>query len=179
MEPPSEHSHSTMPALARFCIRCGQPLAEREVAGQRRPVCEACGYIHFDDPKLAVGVVAERDGQILLVRRNHEPGMGRWSFPSGFVDAGEVLEEAAAREVVEETGVRVAVEGLLGAYSRRGERTVFIAYAARVIGGQLLIGPEAMDVGYFPPDALPDLAFPHDLAIVAAWQEYRRSHKLR
>jgi NADH pyrophosphatase NudC (nudix superfamily) len=78
-----------------------------------RPECPTCGFVQWANPKVAAGVVAQRDGRILLVRRNHEPMLGRWSFPSGFVDAGEVVEEAAAREA-SEAGVRVRVDGLLG-----------------------------------------------------------------
>jgi 8-oxo-dGTP diphosphatase len=136
---------------------------------RERPTCPACGYVHFDDPKVAVGVVLERDGQILLTRRGNEPRVGYWSFPSGFVDAGEMLEEAAAREVREETGLDVAVGRLIGVYSARGDRTVFVAYAGRIEGGELKAGRECMEVAFFPPDALPELAFPHDADVLRAY----------
>src|SRR5262249_30829693 len=138
--------------------------------GRMRPVCPRCGHTHFDEPKVAVGVVAMLDGKIVLGRRNHEPMLGRWSFPSGFVDAGEKLEEAAVREVEEETSVQVRIDRLIGAYSTAGERVIFIAYAGTVTGGELRNGDETIEVGAFPPDALPDLAFPHDGAILEAWR---------
>jgi ADP-ribose pyrophosphatase YjhB (NUDIX family) len=118
-----------------------------------------------------VGVLARRRGRLLLVRRNIEPHLGDWSFPSGYMDAGEVLEEAAVRETKEETGLDVRIERLLGAYSTPGERVIFIAYAARVTGGRIEVGAECQDVRFFPPDALPLLAFPHDTAILRAWRE--------
>lgn len=123
-----------------------------------------------------MGVVAQRRGRLLLVKRNHEPHLGEWSFPSGFIDAGEPLEEGAVRETKEETGLDARIDGLIGAYSRAGERVIFIAYAARVVGGRIEVGAECQDVRFFAPDALPPLAFPHDPAIVRAWQEsrYRR-----
>ena len=142
----------------------------RTVFGRERPVCPSCERVHFDDPKVATGVVAESDGRILLTRRAHEPMLGRWSFPSGFVDAGEVVEEAAVREVEEETGVRVSIERLLGVYSTSGERVIFIAYAGVVTGGSIAPGEESLEVAYFHPDELPELAFPHDAAIVEAWR---------
>ena len=117
-----------------------------------------------------MGVLAQRGGRLLLVRRNLEPHIGEWSFPSGYVDAGEVLEEAAARETKEETGLDVRIERLLGAWSTRGERVVFLAYAARVTGGRIQVGWECQEVRLFPADALPPLAFPHDEAIVRAWR---------
>lgn len=118
-----------------------------------------------------MGILARRRGRLLLVRRNIEPHLGEWSFPSGYVDAGEVLEQAALREVKEETGLDVRVERLLGAYSSPGERLIFIAYAARVTGGRIQVGAECQDVRFFPQDALPPLAFPHDPAILRAWRQ--------
>ncbi|MFN8585441.1 MAG: NUDIX domain-containing protein [Dehalococcoidia bacterium] len=152
-----------------FCPVCGTAL-EADAGPGGRPACPRCGFVRYDNPKVATGVVAECDGQILLVRRNHEPMLGRWSFPSGFVDAGEVVPEAAIREVFEETGVEVRIDRLLGVYSRHGDPVVFVAYAGSVTAGTPVAGPEAFEVGLFPPDALPDLAFPHDDAIVAAWR---------
>jgi 8-oxo-dGTP diphosphatase len=125
--------------------------------------------VRYENPKVATGVVAERDGRILLVRRNHEPMMGRWSFPSGFVDAGEVVEEAAIREAREETGVEVRIDNLLGVYSTRGNAVVFVAYAATIIDGEPIAGDEAYEVGLFAPDEIPPLAFPHDPGILDAW----------
>jgi ADP-ribose pyrophosphatase YjhB (NUDIX family) len=147
----------------------------RVAFGRKRPVCPACEYVHFNDPKVAVGVVAHRRGRLLLVKRNHEPRLGEWSFPSGFIDAGEPLEEGAVRETKEETGLDVRIERLLGAYSRAGERVIFLAYAARVTGGRIEVGAECQDVRFFALDALPPLAFPHDPAIVRAWQATRAS----
>ena len=134
-----------------------------------RSVCPSCGYVHFEDPKVAVGVVVEMDGGIVLGKRNHEPKQGLWSFPSGFVDAGEELEEAARREVEEETGLKVSIDRLLGVYSTRGERVVFVAYAGSPVGGELVAGEECMEVATFPPDRLPEMAFPNDEAIMRAW----------
>ena len=155
--------------MADFCSRCGTKLEERLAFGKLRGVCPACGAVAFEDPKVAVGVIVELNGGIVLGKRNHEPKLGMWSFPSGYVDAGELLEAAAVREVQEETGLRIHVDRLIGVYSTAGERTVFIAYAGSVIGGELVAGDECIEVGSFPIDALPELAFPHDEAIVAAW----------
>lgn len=152
-----------------YCPVCGTALVDGRGAGGQ-PGCPACGFIRYENPKVAAGVLVERDGRLLLVRRNHEPRMGEWSFPSGFVDAGEVVEEAAVREAWEETGLRVRLDRLLGVYSRRGEPVVFVAYAGYAPEGEPAPGPEAQDARFFDPDALPELAFGHDPAIVAAWR---------
>ena len=154
---------------------CGAALERREAFGRERLVCPACGYVHFDDPKVAVGVVAERDGQILMTQRNHEPKLGAWSFPSGFVDAYEDVEAAAVREAWEETGLRVAIETLLGVYQEPGSRVIFLVYAATAEAGEPVPGDECLDVRFFPPDALPPPAFHHDGAIVEAWRLWRAS----
>ena len=167
-----------IPFPPRFCQRCGRPMPKLapDPAPDRvlRCTVEACGWAWYRDPKVAVGVVVEDiEGRILLVKRNHEPRMGQWAFPSGFVDAGEVLEVAAAREVREETGIEASIDALLGAYSEVGETVIFIAYAGRVVSGAAVAGDEAIEVAWFAPDDLPPLAFAHDGDVVAAWQQYR------
>ena len=157
------------------CPRCGSPLAADGGAdgGARAPACPDGGFARREDPKVAAGVVVEHRGSILLVRRNHEPMYGRWSFPSGFVDRGEAVEDAARREVFEETAVEVSIDRLLGVWSAAGDPVVFVAYAGRSRGGTPRPGPEALEVGLFPPGGLPDLAFAHDPAVVEAWRRAR------
>ena len=162
------------PLVFEFCPRCGTRL-DRAAGPGGRPACPGCDYVHWSDPKVAAGVVVEHDGRVLLVRRNHEPQYGRWAFPSGFVDAGEVVEEAAAREVREETGVEVRIEQLLGVYSSAGDAVVFVAFAGVTGGGEPRPGDEeVMEVGLFAPDELPELAFANDHAILQAWHEWRQ-----
>lgn len=153
-----------------YCPHCATPVA---AGAEGRPTCDACGYTWYADPKVAVGVLAERHGRLLLVRRNHDPRLGAWAFPSGFVDAGEVLEAAAVREAREEANVEVRLDGLLGAYSTAGDPVVFIAYAGTIVRGEPAAGPEASEVGLFDPAGLPDLAFEHDTEIVERWQAWR------
>ena len=154
-----------------FCEQCGHPTVEREVDGRDRPVCVSCGAVTYLDPKLAVAVVIEREGRILLGRRGpgtREPG--KWSFPAGFVERGEPVEEAAVREVREEVGLAVTLGPLIGLYSSAGETVVLAVYAAAEVTGEVGAGDDLVEVGWFLPDALPDLAFPHDRRIVADWR---------
>ncbi len=151
---------------AGYCARCGGLLDDR---GDVPPRCRSCGQVQWRDPKVAAGILVGRRGEVLLVQRNHEPGLGRWSFPSGYVDRGEVVEEAAVREAREEAGVEVMITGLLGVFSEPGNPVVFIAYEGTT-ESEPSPGPEAMAVGYFPPAALPPLAFEHDHVIIEAWQ---------
>lgn len=157
----------------RFCPSCGGGLRPTDVEGHQRPVCTACGFVYYLDPKVAVAVIVPRGDGIVLGRRAIDPGMGAWSFPSGYVDRGEVVEEAAVREVAEETGLSVAIEGLVGLYSTAGEPVILAVFAARVLGGQLVAGSEMSEVAIFPPDRLPPMAFAHDRRIIADWKRFR------
>jgi 8-oxo-dGTP diphosphatase len=166
-----------MEAVARFCLRCGTALKPRDVFGHPRLACPSCEYVHYDDPKVAVGVVAERAGEILLTRRNHEPRMGFWSFPSGFVDAGEDVRAAAVRETLEETGLEVRLERLLGVYQEQGSRVIYISFAAAAGQGEPVADAESIEVRFFPATELPPLGFAHDGAIMAAWRQGRREER--
>ena len=156
-----------------FCQRCGGVTTEREVDGRRRPVCTTCGAVTYLDPKLAVAVVIERAGRILLGRRGAGTrSPGRWSFPAGFVERGEPVEAAAVREAREEAGLSVALGPLIGLYSAVGEPVVLAVYAAAA-EGEPVADDDLDELGWFAPDALPDLAFPHDRRILADWRTWR------
>ncbi|HZR97958.1 MAG TPA: NUDIX hydrolase [Chloroflexota bacterium] len=159
--------------MVKYCPHCATPLATREMEGYPRPVCPACGWTYYEDPKVAVAVLVGRDGKLLLNRRAIQPGLGKWSFPSGYVNRGEVLEEAAAREVQEETGLDVQIQRLFGVYSERGNAVVLIVYTAESASGDAVAGEEVSEIGWFAPDELPPLAFPHDHAIIARWSAER------
>jgi 8-oxo-dGTP diphosphatase len=145
-----------------FCINCGTRLELRTVHGKERPVCPACEWIYFADPKVAVAVLVEKEGQVLLTRRIYDPERGKWSLPAGFMDAFEDPALAAERECLEETGLIVKVTGLvdvLGGREHPNGADVFILYRAEIIGGQLIAGDDADQAGFFRRDQLPPLAF--------------------
>ena len=158
----------------KFCPGCGFPLARTESAGKVRPACSKCRRIIYYDPKVAAVVVVGRDDRVLMVRRANQPGYGLWSVPGGYVDRGEVVEAAAAREVREETGLEVAIGGLLGLFSQAGNPVIVAAFAGVETGGLLRAGPETLAVDFFPQDALPPLAFPRDAQMLKLWAEDQR-----
>ncbi len=135
-----------------------------------RPACPQCCRVVFYDPKVAAVCVIAREGRVLMIRRATDLGYGLWSLPGGFVDRGEVVESAAAREAWEETGLEVTVTGLLGLFSLSDDPVIVAAFTARETGGILAPGPEALETAFFPPDALPELAFTRDTQILARWQ---------
>ena len=157
----------------KFCASCATPLERREIFGTGRPVCPSCGRVVFYDPKVAAVCVIARDGRVLMIRRGTDAGYGLWSLPGGFVDRGEVVEQAAAREAWEETGLEVAVDGLLGLFSLPGDPVIVAAFTARETGGTLAPGPEALETAFVSPDDLPELAFSRDTEILARWRAMR------
>ena len=130
--------------------------------GEERPTCPNCGWVHYEDPKVAAGVLAEEDGKVLLVRRVMDPYAGLWSFPAGFVNAYEDPARAAARECLEETGLNAQVEGLFDLLTGREHSRgadIFLVYRVKIIGGELAAADDADGAAWFALDSLPELAF--------------------
>ena len=151
---------SLNPALdeMRHCPRCG---ATPTKDGPRSLHCDACGFVLFFNPK-PVAAVIPRDpaGKIVLLRRGFDPGQGLWTFPGGFIDLGESVEEAAIRETREEIVVDVAIDHLVGVYSRPTDRVMLVVYAG-TIAEVPKTTDEAPEIRSFATDALPwdELAF--------------------
>ena len=151
---------SINPALedARFCPRCGEPA---DVAYPRSITCPHCGYAAYYNPKpVAAAIPRDERGSVWLLRRAFEPGAGLWTFPGGFVDLGESVEDAARRETREEMEIDVELQGLVGVYSRAEDRVVLVVFAATALA-EPRTTEEATEVRAFAPDQLPwdELAF--------------------
>jgi 8-oxo-dGTP diphosphatase len=160
-----------------YCQQCGNETRLQQVEERTRPVCVACGTVTYLDPKLAVAVVVERDGKLLMGKRGaHTREAGKWSFPAGFVERGERVEDAAAREAKEEIGLDVEIGELLGLYSYTGETVVLAVYFAVAAPSEAVAGDDLTEVAWFAPEALPPLAFPHDDQIVDAWRRISRAN---
>ena len=130
-------------------------------------MCPDCGRIDFRSPSVAVAVVLrDTEGRILMVKRG--PGSsrpGRWSIPAGYMDYGEEVREAGAREVLEETGLVVEVGDPIFVATNFHDPlkvSVCIWFSGRAVGGRLEAGSDAVDTGWFALDAMPDLAFETD-----------------
>jgi ADP-ribose pyrophosphatase YjhB (NUDIX family) len=143
---------------ARLCPRCG---AGAQVDFPRSVSCAACGYKAFFNPKPVAAVIPFLpDGRILLLRRGIEPSHGLWTFPGGFVDLGESVEDAARRETREELEIDISLDGLVGVYSRDDDRHVLVVYRGTPLG-EPRTTPEAIEIGVFAVADLPwdELAF--------------------
>ena len=125
-----------------------------------------------ETPKLMVDVVVpSEEGHVLLIRRASDPYEGQWALPGGFVEVGETLEDAAARETEEETGLKVEIVRLVGVYSdpNRDPRghNVSCAYLARVREGEPEAASDAAEVSFLDPSTV-ELAFDHEKIVADA-----------
>lgn len=161
------------PLELNYCPHCGHALEDREAFGRVRRFCPACDVIVFREHKVAAGVLVEREGKVLLVRRRMNPRQGMWTFPAGFVDFDEDPAAAAVRECREETGLAVEITGLLDVIAgREHERgaDVVIVYCAQWTGGEPRAADDVDQVAFFAPDALPPLAFRATRLALSQWQ---------
>ena len=150
------------------CARCGGRL-EPPTAGVHRR-CLSCGQTSYRNPTVGVAVVLLEGDSILLGRRTGGPWAGRWCIPCGHVDWGEDIREAARREMQEETGLIVEIGEVCAVHSNfhdRSHLTVGVWFHGRPVGGVLEAGDDLDRVGYFDLRALPPLAFPTDVTVIA------------
>jgi mutator protein MutT len=167
----------------RYCPQCGDPLALRLLPTEDRPrlVCQR-DHILYVNPKVIVGVIPERRGRILLMRRGIEPRYGAWTFPGGFMEIDETVEQCAVREAQEEVGIQVRLGEMLALYSRpvpQAPGIVSIVYRGRVSEGRVSLGREALEARWFRPEEIPwdDLAYETTRWALREWVDSRRDRR--
>lgn len=127
-----------------------------------RDICDHCGLIHYDNPKIVVGSVVTYEEKFLLCKRAIEPRKGFWTLPAGFMEHGESVEEGACREAREEANVEIRIRDVLAIYSIPRIAQVQIMYRAEMERAEFSPGVESLDVALFDWDDIPwdELAFP-------------------
>jgi ADP-ribose pyrophosphatase YjhB (NUDIX family) len=148
----------------KFCPNCGQPVALAVPEGDHLPrhVCAACSSVHYHNPKIIVGCVAEHADRILLCRRAIEPRLGYWTIPAGFMENDETLQQGAARESLEEALARVEIGSPLAIVHVLHAHQVHVMFRARLAEPGYGVGDESLEVGLYRPEEIPwrEIAFP-------------------
>jgi ADP-ribose pyrophosphatase YjhB (NUDIX family) len=147
----------------KFCSNCAAPVVQRVPPGDTlaRWVCDQCGEIHYQNPRLVVGTVPDYQGKLLLCRRAIEPRYGYWTLPAGFMENDETAGQAALRETLEEAGARVELGAPFSMISVPHVNQVYLFYLARVTALGAKPGEETLEIGFFEEATLPwkDIAF--------------------
>jgi len=147
----------------RFCYYCGEKLIEKSFQERMHRYCQTCDRIHYENPLPAVAtLVVNNENQLLLVKRSVEPAKGEWCLPGGFIEKDESIEEAALRELEEETGIKGTVVSLVDFFSQRSRHhgsLIIFGYRVKIVGGELRAGDDAQEVNFFGFDKLPPIAF--------------------
>jgi ADP-ribose pyrophosphatase YjhB (NUDIX family) len=162
-----------------FCSSCGASLRFGSIPGEdrHRLSCPSCGHIAYVNPRLVVTTLPITDtGDIVLLRRGIEPGLGSWAQPGGFLEVDETVNQAAIRETWEETRLIVEPGEIVGLYTRLEAAVVTIAFEARIIGGTATPTPEALEIVTFAPEAIPwsGIAFKTTTWALRDWIDRRR-----
>ncbi len=140
-----------------FCSHCGQPVIVEIPEGDHLPryVCTACGTIHYQNPRIIAGCVIETEGKILLCKRAIEPRLGFWTIPAGFMENGESVQNAAAREAVEEALAHVQIGSLLAIVNVLHAHQVHIMFRAQLIEPTFGVGPESLETELYDEADIP------------------------
>lgn len=150
------------PAI-NYCSNCGAPIAIRVPAGDRLPrhICDACGAIHYRNPRLVVGTLPVWEDKILLCRRAIEPRHGKWTLPAGFMENGETVADAARRETSEEANARIALDDMFTLIAVPHISQVHVVYRARLLDLDFSAGEETLEVRLFAEAEIPweEIAF--------------------
>lgn len=150
-----------------FCSECAHPVALSIPAGDNRPryVCNNCGAIHYQNPKMVLGSIPvwdiDGDMRILLCKRAIEPRYGYWTLPAGFMENNETTTEAAVRETVEEAGANIQLHELFSLLNVPHVHQVHMFYRATLLDLNYEAGVESLEVKLFAPNEIPwdDIAF--------------------
>jgi ADP-ribose pyrophosphatase YjhB (NUDIX family) len=148
----------------KFCSQCGAPVSLGIPEGDTLPryMCVTCNTIHYQNPRMVVGCVAEWEDRILLCRRAIEPRYGLWTVPAGYMENGETTAEGAIRETLEEANARVEIGPLYALYNIPHVNQVYLLFRARMLDLDFRSGVETLETKLFAEKEIPweQLAFP-------------------
>ncbi len=156
-----------------YCARCGAQVSEQVPSGDTRPrlVCEQCGLVHYQNPKVVVGCIVQYQDQVLLCRRGIQPRHGYWTVPAGFMENGETTYQGAVRETWEEATARVELIAPYLTVNLPHINQVYLLFRAYLSDADFAPGIESLETALFTEAQIPweQLAFP---TVAAALRRY-------
>jgi len=170
-----------------FCLKCGTATAVRIPAGDNRlrEVCPACDFIYYDNPKVLAACILFHEDKVLWIKRATEPYAGRWAMPAGYVEKDETVEQAAARELLEETRLVLPAERLClySVASLPDINQIYVSLIAPLPSMDFGITPECVDIKLAAESDIPmaDFAYPHgtEEAIRLLYRRVRNGHAMK
>ena len=151
------------PREQKFCSQCGTPNTNRLLEGdnRKRDVCEGCGAVHYQNPRLVVGTLPVWGDKVLLCLRAIEPRANTWTLPAGFMELGESMAQGALRETQEEAGAQITLGKLYTAIDIPQVDQVHVYFLAEALGPELDPGTETLEARWYGLDEIPwdNLAF--------------------
>jgi len=146
-----------------YCPYCAGPFERREADGRMRLVCTSCGEVYYQNPlPAATALVVNGCGQLLLGKRSVEPALGQWCLPGGFVEVNETMEQAALRELREETGLDAERGHFIGCFYQNSiyyGGVIIFGYRIETVRGEPTAGDDMQELRYYSFDSLPPIAF--------------------
>lgn len=141
----------------KYCSNCGARLTSRIPEGDDRErfVCDHCGMIHYQNPKVVVGCIPEHEGSVLLCKRSIEPRYGLWTVPAGYLENGETLTDGARREVREEAEARVEIVGLYTMFNLTDINQIYLLFRSRLLDLDFGVGAESLEVKLYKEEEIP------------------------
>ena len=140
-----------------FCSNCGDKMIHATPPGDDRPryLCKSCGTIHYENPKVVVGCIAEKDEMILLCRRAIEPRAGKWTLPAGYLENGETVAQGAERETNEEAGANIEIFAPYALFNICHVNQIYLIFRGRLLDDRIKAGSESSEVRFFAEKDIP------------------------
>ncbi|MCK5205636.1 MAG: NUDIX hydrolase [Desulfobacterales bacterium] len=140
-----------------YCSNCGDTVKFCTPAGddRLRYLCESCDTVHYENPKIVVGCIPEKDRKILLCRRAIEPRSGKWTLPAGYLENGETVAQGAQRETLEEAGAKIEILAPYALFNICYVNQIYLMFRARLLDGTFKAGSESTEVRLFLEEDIP------------------------
>ncbi|HOQ42338.1 MAG TPA: NUDIX domain-containing protein [Smithellaceae bacterium] len=163
----------------KFCIYCGGQITKSKEDDVFRDCCSSCHCFFYDNPLPVVSAIVDESRKILLVKRDRAPFKGHWCLPTGFAEAGESIEDAALRELMEETGVKGRISRLLDVDSYKSRfygDLLFLTFVVDKTGGKVMAGDDSAQAKFFPIKEIPPLAFRSNRRALEAYVKSKKDY---